>query len=303
MVIRREFVVNDSDERLDMFLSRSDPDLSRSQVQRLMEEGYVLLNGSAPKPSRKLRAGDRISLVLPPPRPVELAAEAIPLNIVYQDEELLVVDKPVGLTVHPGPGHPSHTMVNALLALCPDLKGIGGELRPGIIHRLDKDTSGLVVVAKSTGAHRRISKQMKERAVHKVYLALISGRVKPEEGAIDGPVGRDPRNRKRMAVVPGGRDALTRYKALRYFAHKSDVYTLVEVSPETGRTHQIRVHFSSVGHPLLGDSLYGRRSPLLGRQFLHAHRLGFRHPSTERYIEFTSPLPAELRSVIEVLDH
>ena len=302
MVTRKEFVVNGSDERLDMFLSRSEPDLSRSQVQRLMDEGCVLLNGSAPKPSRKLHPGDRVSLILPPPRPVELVPEDIPLDIVYQDGELLVVDKPAGLSVHPGPGHPSHTLVNALLSICPDLKGIGGELRPGIIHRLDKDTSGLVVVAKSAGAHRRISEQMKERSVHKVYLALISGRVKPEEGTVDGPVGRDPRNRKRMAVVAGGRDASTGYKALRYFAHESDAYTLVEATPKTGRTHQIRVHFSAVGHPLVGDSLYGRRSPLLGRQFLHAHRLGFRHPSIGRYMEFTSPLPAELRSVIEVLD-
>ena len=179
--------------------------LTRSQIHRLVEEGYVLLNGSVAKPSRKLRPGDRVSLTVPPPRSVELLAKPIPLNIHYQDPELLVVDKPAGMPVHPSPGHPSRTLVNALLALCPDLKGIGGEARPGIVHRLDKDTSGLMVVAKTGRAHAGISQQFKGRAIRKGYLALARGHIKPADGTIAGPIGRDPRNRKRMAVVAGGR--------------------------------------------------------------------------------------------------
>ena len=310
VVTSREYVIQRGEERLDMFLARKGPGLTRSQARRLMDEGYVLLNGSVPKASRKLRPGDRISLIVPPPRPAVLAPEAIPLNIVYQDEELGVVDKPAGLTVHPAPGHPSHTLVNALLALCPDLKGIGGEMRPGIVHRLDKDTSGLMVVAKSSPAHLSITKQIKDRAVRKGYLALAWGQVEPTEGRINAPIGRDPRNRKRMAVVQGGRESVTTYRVLQHFALHSDKYSFVEVFPETGRTHQIRVHFASMGHPLMGDALYGKKSPsallttgpVLDRQFLHAHLLGFRHPATDEYMEFTSPLPLELREVIGVLD-
>ena len=293
-----EFVVEREEERLDLFIARRQPRLTRSQVQRLLGEGYVLLNGLTPKASQKLRPGDRISVIVPPPRPVNLAPEAIPLNIIYQDEHLLVVDKPTGLTVHPAPGHPSHTLVNALLALCPDLKGIGGEIRPGIVHRLDKDTSGLMVVAKSGRAHTNISGQIRERTVRKGYLALVVGMVEPSEGKINAPIGRDPRNRKRMAVVQGGRNAVTLYKVL---VHYSDC-TYVEVFLETGRTHQIRVHFAAVGHPLIGDSLYGKRSPIVGRQFLHACLLGFRHPITDEYLEFASPLPNDLRAAMEALE-
>lgn len=298
MVTTREFVVEDGEERLDLFLARQDTGLTRSQAQRLTEEGYVLLNGAVSRPSRRLRTGDRVYLVVPPPRPVELPAQAMPLNILYQDGELLIVDKPAGLTVHPSPGHPSHTLVNALLALCPDLKGIGGELRPGIVHRLDKDTSGLMVVSKSGAAHTNISGQIKERTITKGYLALACGRVEPGEGVIDGPIGRDPRNRKRMAVVDGGREASTSYNVLAHIGGHS----YIEVSPKTGRTHQIRVHFASIGHPLFGDALYGKRSPVLGRQFLHAHLLGFRHPTTDKYMEIISPLPPDLRSAMDVLE-
>ena len=294
----REFLVECDEERLDRFIARQSSEFTRSQIRRLTEEGYVLLNGSIPRPARKLRPGDRISLIVPPPRPVGIAPEAIPLNIIYQDEELLVVDKPAGLTVHPAPGHPSHTLVNALLALCPDLKGIGGELRPGIVHRLDKDTSGLMAVAKSAGAHVSISDQIKDRTVRKGYLALVRGRVEPGEGVIRAPIGRDPRNRKRMDVVQGGRDASTTYKLLRYVGDCS----FVEIFPETGRTHQIRVHFASTGHPLVGDALYGTKSSVVGRQFLHARLLGFRHPTTDDYLEFSSPLPLELRAALTALD-
>ena len=310
-VTSEEIVVERDEERLDVFLARSGPDLTRSQVRRLVDEGYVLLNGGAAKPSRKLQPGDRVSITVPPPRPLALTPEAMPLNIVYQDQELLVVDKPAGLTVHPAPGHPSHTLVNALLAVCPDLQGIGGKLRPGIVHRLDKDTSGLMVVAKSARAHLGISAQLKDRSVRKAYLALAQGRVEPKGGYINAPIGRDPRNRKRMAVVQGGRESSTRYKVLHYFAVNSDQYSLVEVFPETGRTHQIRVHLAATGHPLVGDALYGKKSAIpadvlrsgLDRQFLHAHLLGFRHPSTDEYLEFSSPLPEDLHRAIEALGH
>ena len=296
---RRDLLVDKGEERLDTFLARREPALTRSQVQRLLREGYILLNGGSPKPSRKLHRGDRVSLIVPPPRPIDLAPEAMPLNILYQDPELLVVDKPTGLAVHPGPGHPSHTLVNALLALCPDLKGIGGEVRPGIVHRLDKATSGLMVVAKSDRSHRRITAQLKDRTVLKGYLALLSGRIESKEGTIDAPIGRDPRNRKRMAVVEGGREASTSYRVSGYFGQSS----LVEVFPKTGRTHQIRVHFAHIHHPLVGDLLYGKKSPLVQRQFLHAHLLGFQHPITGQYLEFTSPLADDLAQALETLGY
>lgn len=301
MTTTTELLVEHSWERLDVFLAGEMEELTRSQVQRLADEGCVLLNGSVAKASRKLHPGDRILLTVPPPRPVDLVPEAIPLDVVYQDREILVVDKPAGLTVHPAPGHPTHTLVNALLALCPDLQGIGGEIRPGIVHRLDKDTSGLMVVAKSNMAHSNITAQIKERTVRKGYLALAQGAVEPQQGTIDAPIARDPRNRKRMAVVQGGRESLTSYKVIRTLQSHSETYSYLEISPQTGRTHQIRVHFASIGHPLVGDALYGKRSPLLSRHFLHANILGFKHPVTGEYLEFASPLPHELQGVIDLL--
>ena len=292
-------------DRLDVFLARAVPTLTRSRLKRLTDMGYVLLNGSVPKPSARLQAGDRILLTVPPPRPVALAPEAIPLEVVYQDDEFLVVDKPAGLTVHPAPGHPSHTLVNALLAICEDLKGIGGEIRPGIVHRLDKDTSGLMMVAKTEQAHHSLSSQIKDRKVHKGYMALARGEVAPSEGTIQAPIGRDLRNRKRMAVVAGGRQASTAYRVLRCYQRDGESYSLLEVFPETGRTHQIRVHFASKGHPLTGDAVYGPRrrdgAVSLGRQFLHAHVLGFCHPTGGEYLEFNSPLPGDLQAVLQEL--
>ena len=300
--LTRELVVEEPEKRLDLYLARQEPDLTRSRVRRLLDEGYILVNGDVPKASRTLRSGDRISLIVPPPRPAELAPEAMPLNIIYQDSEVLVVDKPAGLAVHPGPGHPSRTLVNALLSLFPELGNVGEEFRPGVVHRLDKDTSGLMVVAKTSPAHRAITRQIKDRTTRKGYLALARGRVSPEQGVFEAPIGRDPRNRKRMAVVEGGRQASTSYRVRRHLAPASGEYTYLEVFPETGRTHQIRVHFAYAGHPLFGDALYWKRSPLLGRQFLHAHLLGFQHPSTDRYMEFSSLLPQELHRVLEALE-
>lgn len=297
MAATRRLVAGVSGERLDVFVSRQCTDLSRSQVKRLIEQGHVTLNNHSAKPAVHLKEGDVLVVTVPPPEAVDLAPEPIPLEVVYQDSDLLVVDKPAGLTVHPAPGHPSGTLVNALLALCPDLQGIGGEMRPGIVHRLDKDTSGLIVVAKSQASHNSLSRQMKDRTITKAYTALTEGRLQRQEGEIVAPIGRNPRYRKRMAVVPGGKEAITYYKVVQYLGS----HTLVEVFPKTGRTHQIRVHFAHIGHPLVGDWVYGRRSSLVGRHFLHARRLGFRLPSTGEYVEFTSPLPADLQEALASL--
>ena len=291
------FTADDTGQRLDRFLATHCPDLSRSQLQRLIADGHVALDGGPVVAATKARAGQRISLTVPDPVEGDLAPEDIPLDVVHEDSDLLVVDKPAGMTVHPGPGHRSGTLANAVLAHCPDLQGIGGTLRPGIVHRLDKNTSGLIVVAKTQKAHTRLSSQLKQRRFKKVYVALLRGRLSPVEAIIEAPIGRDPRDRKRMAVVAGGRESVTRYTVLEYPAG----YSLVEVRPTTGRTHQVRVHFASIGHPLAGDSTYGKGHPILERHFLHAHKLGFLLPSTGEYAEFTSPLPAELLTFLDGL--
>ncbi len=287
--------VEAGDDRLDRYLAGHLPQLTRSRLQALIRDGLVRVNGRPGKPALRLKAGDVAEVVVPPPHPVELEPEAMPLEVVYQDADLLVVDKPAGLTVHPGPGHPRHTLVNAILALCSDLSGIGGELRPGIVHRLDKDTSGLMMVAKNDAAHQSLSRQLKEREVDKRYLALVVGTPRPPEGVIEAPIGRDPLHRQRMAVVPGGRAAVTRYRVREVVGG----FSLLEVRPATGRTHQIRVHLASVGHPIVGDRVYSRRrAPFLDRQFLHACSLAFRHPTTGELLEFTSPLPQDLQEAL-----
>jgi len=219
------------------------------------------------------------------------------LNVIFEDRDLIVVDKPAGLTVHPAPGHPDKTLVNAILALCPDLEGIGNAVRPGIVHRLDKDTSGLIVVAKNEKAHTCLAGQFKERRVVKSYKALVHGRLEPPEAVVDAPIGRHPVHRKRMAVVTTGRAAITRYRVVLYLPG----YSLVEVSPSTGRTHQIRVHLAALGHPLAGDSTYGKRHPRLDRHFLHAHYLEFRLPSTGESMELSSVLPGDLQGFLDEL--
>lgn len=283
--------------RLDRYLQQGNPDLTRSQLQRFIQQGLVSVNGRVRRASYSVCRGDAIRLCIPPPQPTEVLPEQIPLAVVYQDQQVLVVDKPAGLTVHPAPGHPSHTLVNAVLALCPDLRSVGDQQRPGIVHRLDKDTSGLMVVAKTHQAHASLSRQMKERQIKKGYLALVHGRLVEGEGVIDAPIARHPRYRKKMAVVAGGRVAVTHYCMVRNVGR----YTLVDVRPETGRTHQVRVHFASIGHPLVGDTTYGRRSPLLGRHFLHARYLGFYLPPDHQWREFTSPLPPDLQATLEAI--
>jgi 23S rRNA pseudouridine1911/1915/1917 synthase len=295
-----ELFADHDGERLDAFLARRcGQELSRSFAHKLIVEGLVTVNGAPSKPSHRLERGDDVVVLVPPPQAMTLEAEPIPLRIVHQDEDIIVVDKPAGLTVHPAAGHPGGTLVNALLTVCPELASIRGTLRPGIVHRLDKDTSGLLVVAKNERAQANLARQIKDHEVHKVYLALVQGCVEPPQGVIDAPIGRHPRRRQRMAVVEGGRAAQTRYRVREFLDDEGVAYSLVEVEPLTGRTHQIRVHFASIGRPVVGDKLYGKASPLVGRQFLHAWRLGFRLPASGRYQEFESPLAADLREALD----
>lgn len=298
---RREvvFVVEGETDRLDRFLAAHLADLSRAQVQMLIRTGRVAVNGRPSKPAYRVEPGDRISVLLPPEEEPAIRPEPIPLTVVYEDECLLAVDKPAGMVVHPAAGHTGGTLVNALLAYYPQLADVGGPGRAGVVHRLDKDTSGLLLVAKVPEAHAALQRQFKRRQVRKTYLALVEGEVQPREGVIEVPVGRDQRQRKQMAAMRSGRPAVTQYRAVEYFRG----YTLLEVRPHTGRTHQIRVHLAWLGYPVVGDRVYGRRrQPLLGdRHFLHALELHFTHPVTREALTLTAPLPAELTGVLERL--
>ncbi len=291
------FVVDRQDTRLDKYVSDKCPELSRTQAQKLIGEGHITVNDRAAKASHKLNIGDRVNIAIPPAAPSTLSPEAIPLNIIYEDDDLLVIDKPAGLTVHPAPGHPSHTLVNAILSYFPHLADIGDSLRPGIVHRLDKDTSGVMLVAKNSAAQANLAEQFETRSVAKTYLVLVRGHLTPENGIIEASIGRDPRNRKRMAVVAEGKEARTEYHVVEYVGD----YTMLEVRPETGRTHQIRVHLAAISHPVIGDTTYGARSAYLSRQFVHASRLGFKLPSTGKYVEFESELPPDLVKALEDL--
>ena len=291
--------VSKAGTRLDKYLCEQCAELSRSKARRLIDEGRATVDGRSAAASLILRAGDEITVNLPPPTPDIPMPEKMPLDIVYEDDDLLVVDKPAGIVVHPAPGHPNHTLIHGLLAHCHDLGKIDGSQRPGVVHRLDKDTSGLMVVAKSEAIQLALQGQFKEQSVIKRYTVLVRGHLSPERGAIESQIGRSPRNRKRMAVVSRGKEARTLYRVISYY----DGYTLLEVTPETGRTHQIRVHLSAIGHPVIGDALYGVKSSLLKRQFVHAHLLGFRLPATGEYVEFRSELPPDLRLMLEHLSH
>lgn len=277
-------------ERLDRFLARSLPDCSRAAAQRLIAAKLVQVGGRLGTSSLRLRAGDFVELTLPPPRPSTLEPEPMPLDLVYEDHDLLVVNKPSGLVVHPGAGHAEHTLVQALLAHCPDLSGIGGELRPGIVHRLDRDTSGLLMVAKHDRAHACLARQLQDRTARKYYLALVAGAPRPSQGIIEAPIGRDPRDPHRMAVLARGRPARTRYLTL---ASRGDCSLLV-AGLETGRTHQLRVHFAELGCPIAGDPIYGRPGGPAGRLWLHAWLLRIRHPSDGRELTLEAPLPPDL---------
>ena len=290
-------------ERLDAFLARSVPDLTRSAAQRLLERGAVTLRGRAAKKNDKTRLGDRLTVCLPEPQPVDLVPQNIPLDVIYEDDDVIVVNKPVGLVVHPAPGHPDGTLVNALLYHCgTSLSGINGELRPGIVHRIDRDTSGLIVAAKNDRAHLALAAQLQDHSLARVYEAVAVGGFREDCGTVDAPIGRHPVDRKKMAVDrKNGREAVTHWSVLARYPG----YTHVECRLETGRTHQIRVHLASIGHPLLGDTVYGSKKPWpgLAGQCLHARRLRFVHPSTGEPLELECPLPDWFRDVLEKLEH
>lgn len=283
-----ELTAEESGQRLDKYLAGEMTDLSRSRIKELVQAGEVLVNGKKSKVSYKVQNGDLIQVTVLPLEPLKLEAENIPLDIVYEDEDIIVVNKPQGMVVHPAVGHPSHTLVNALLYHTRDLADSPEGFRPGIVHRIDKDTSGLLMVAKNAAARESLEKQLAAKSNKRQYLAIVHGNFAEEEGTIDAPIGRNPKDRKQMAVVEKGKSAVTHFKVLEQYQG----YSLVECQLETGRTHQIRVHMAYIGHPLAGDPLYGPRKTLPGHgQFLHAKTLGFEQPSTGEWLEFSVQPP------------
>jgi 23S rRNA pseudouridine1911/1915/1917 synthase len=293
---------NDTPERLDKFLVGQLQEFSRSRIQGLIAGGFVDVNGRpARKAGQPLEAGDTLTVRIPPAAPSGLIPENIPLDILFENDELLVVNKPAGMVVHPAAGHAAGTLVNAVLGYDPDLEGIGGEERPGVVHRLDKETSGLILLAKNERAHRWLQDQFRLRKVDKTYLALVDGKPPTPSGRVEAPIGRDPKNRKRMAIVPAskGREAVSEYKTLETFAK----HTLLEFHPHTGRTHQIRLHCAFLKCPIVGDKVYGRKTPSLeiGRHFLHAWRLKITLPNEKEPRTFEAPLPEELVNVLDSL--
>ncbi len=289
--------------RLDIWLARRLPEMSRSRIQQLIRAGLITVNVQAAKDSRKIKTGERVEVNVPPARTVALKAEEIPLNILFEDESLLVIDKPSGMVVHPARGHNSGTLVNAVLHHCPRLGGIGGELRPGIVHRLDRDTSGVIIVAKTGAALTSLAGQFKRREIHKEYLAVVCGVLSPPRGAVRTMIGRHATDRKKMTVLSGkGRLSVTRYETIETFGK----FSLVRLSPETGRMHQIRVHLAYLRHPVLGDAKYGGSPAVglpveIGRQMLHAGKISFLHPVTGETMEFNAPLPEDMTKLLDYL--
>jgi 23S rRNA pseudouridine1911/1915/1917 synthase len=283
--------------RLDQFLARQLPRLSRSRIQQLIRQQLVTLNGAAARPRDLVHLGDRIEVGEPPPQKIDAEPEAIPLDVLYEDNDLIVINKPAGLVIHPGAGQRAGTLVNALLHRFPKLSGIGGKERPGIVHRLDKETSGCLVVAKADEAHRKLSEQFAGRQIDKIYLALVAGKLRKSSGLIDEKIGRHPVHRQRMSIAPKhGRLAKTEYHVLS----ASSDSTLVECRLHSGRTHQIRVHLHHLGHPVLGDKIYGGRfAKAFPRQMLHAWKLGFTHPRSAEWKPFEAPLPPDFREAVK----
>jgi 23S rRNA pseudouridine1911/1915/1917 synthase len=314
-LIRLQFTPGSLPERLDRFLARELTDFSRAQLKKLIDDGRILVDDAPSRAAVKLKGGEKICVDPPEPEPVTAVPQAIPLNVLYEDADLIVIDKPAGMVVHPAPGHAAGTLVNALLYHCTDLAGIGGELRPGIVHRLDKETSGVMVATKNDLAHQSLAEQFKQHSIKRRYLALVHGLVQKETGVVDMPIGRHPTERKKMSSrCRRGRRAVTRWKVLRRF--DLDRLSWLELALETGRTHQIRVHLSELNFPLVGDPVYGQARKLsevkdldirnllqqLQRQALHARLLGFRHPVSGEYLEFTSPVPEDLGCILDGLD-
>ena len=287
-------------QRLDAFLAQALPELTRSAAQRLIAEGLVTVDGKAPAKSLKLSGGETVAVTVPEPEEAQALPEDIPLDVVYEDDDVIVVNKPVGMVVHPAPGHSGGTLVNALLHHCGDsLSGIGGELRPGIVHRIDRDTSGLIIAAKNDFAHQALSAQLQDHSLCRTYEAVVIGNLREDSGTVNAPIDRKLKDRKKMAVVPGGRPAVTHWQVLERFPG----YTYVRCRLETGRTHQIRVHMAYIGHPLYGDTVYGAKkaAPGMTGQCLHAVGLTFRHPRTGETVELSCPLNEEFTAFLRKL--
>lgn len=302
-MLTNKFVVceDDADERIDKYLALQNNEMSRTRIKNLLNDGKVTVNGKVVKPNYKVMVNDHIELDIPDPVSVDIMPQNIPLDIVYEDDDIIIVNKDKGLVVHPAPGHYNDTMVNALMYHCKDnLSGINGELRPGIVHRIDRDTTGLLVVCKNDVAHNFIAEQLKEHSGTRKYTAIVYNSFNEDEGTVNAPIGRDIHDRKKMAInYKNGKEAITHYKVIERFKN----FTLIECQLETGRTHQIRVHMASINHPLLGDDVYGpKQCPFnLKGQTLHAGTLGFIHPSTKEYVEFNQPLPEYFNKLIEIL--
>ena len=291
---------NDKGKRLDIYIAENFNELSRTMIKKLIESNNILVNDKSEKVSYKVQANDNISIDVPEAKETKLKAQEIPLDIIYEDSDIIVVNKPKGMVVHPANGNPDGTLVNAILSICKNsLSGIGGELRPGIVHRLDKDTSGLIIVAKNDKAHINMSEQIKERNVKKTYIALVRGNVPEEEATINMPIGRSTKDRKKMAVTKNGKQAITHFKVLRRYSK----YTLLEIKIETGRTHQIRVHMAEIGYPVVGDAVYsnGKNEFGIEGQMLHAYKLEFMHPITNKHMELTAPLPQYFEEILKKL--
>ena len=297
-----KYIVEESGKRLDAYITSIDSEITRTAAQRLIEQGNILVNGEKKKTAYKVSNGDVITIEKEEPKEIELKAQNIPIDIIYEDDDIIVVNKPKGMVVHPANGNPDGTLVNAIMAICKDsLSGIGGEIRPGIVHRLDKDTSGLLIVAKNDKAHVNMSEQIKNHEVKKTYIALVRGVVKENEATIDMPIGRSTSDRKKMAVIKTGRNAVTHIKVLKRY----NKYTLLQVNIETGRTHQIRVHLSYIGYPIIGDCTYSNGKNEFGvvGQCLHAKCLEFKHPITGAEMKLEAPLPKYFEKIIQKLDN
>ena len=293
-----KIIVDKQDVRLDVYITEKYKDLSRTMVQKLIEEGSIKVNGNIKKLSYKVQLNDEISICIPKAKETDLKPQEIPIEVVYEDDDIIVVNKPKGLVVHPANGNPDGTLVNAIMAMCKEsLSGIGGELRPGIVHRLDKDTSGLLIVAKNDKAHINMSEQIKNRQVTKKYIALVRGVIQEDDATIDMPIGRSTKDRKKMAVTKNGKQAVTHFKVLKRYPK----YTLLEVKIDTGRTHQIRVHMAEIGHPVVGDMVYsnGKNDFGIQGQMLHAKSLDFKHPITGNQMHLEAELPQYFKSILE----
>lgn len=296
----KNIIVDEDKQRLDKYMANKQKELSRAMIQKLLIDGQILVNGKIEKASYIVQKGDNITINIPEAKQTDLKEQDIPLNIVYEDDDILVINKPKGMVVHPAPGNPDGTLVNAVMAHCKgNLSGIGGELRPGIVHRLDKDTSGLIIVAKNDKAHIAMSNQIQNRQVKKVYYALVRGQVTENEATINMPIARSIKDRKKMAVDRRGKVAVTHFKVLQRFKK----YTLLEVTIETGRTHQIRVHMAEIGHPVVGDYTYsnGKNEFNVEGQMLHAKSLDFKHPITKKLIHLEAPLPEYFTDILNIL--